>query len=378
MASTNISFARMKDWMDQTLEWLHDDGSPKMVQKPYQQLLEMMESSKKENHASEVWDLIYKLERLANRANESQEKGEIFLKCAKTAADLENLKDALHFFQAAHTHYIGYQHQDAIVQWMMGCIHWVLLDNVEGITAWQAAISMFRQRQSAAHVGTSLGKWYDDKLRLLDAALAEAIRTGELPPCNLDTPQPAAQPEPSGSSPHQSTFEGDSLRWVSCQVNETVSAGGFDPSGFDETPLGFLEISEVLIEEEQYEVRSVHQASQRRNSVDFSSQSKYQVSCVSGTSMNAAKPVPIEPDDYVLIRAQKVPNNYDIVVAEIYGPNARSTIKRYKRENGKIRLIPETTDPKNIELDWELEFDELDDGFKIIGVVEAVFKRKPQ
>ncbi len=283
MTTTDTTYLYLKDWLDQTLLWLHDDGLPNVLQNPHTQLLEMMRKAKRENRANEIWDLIEKLEELANRAGDTREQGEILINCAKIAADLENLKSALHYFQGA-------------------------------------------------------------------TAEAEG---------------------------DQFFIDGDSLRWVSCQVSESIPAGGFGPAGFDPQPLGFLEISEVVIEDEPYEVFSIRRPSTRRNLVDINSQSQYHTVCVTGTSMNAAKPVPILDGDFVLIQAQPDVQDNDIVVAGILGQDPRATVKRLKRRNGKIQLVPETTDPKHSEIDWEQEYDEFHEQIQIIGVVEAVFKKKP-
>ena len=101
MATTNATFIYLKDWLDQTFAWLHADGLPEVLQKPHSQLIKIMLTAKQENRANEVWDLIDKLEKLALRTRDAREQGEIFLTCAKIAADLENLKGALGFFQAA-------------------------------------------------------------------------------------------------------------------------------------------------------------------------------------------------------------------------------------------------------------------------------------
>ena len=93
--------------------------------------------------------------------------------------------------------------------------------------------------------------------------------------------------------------------------------------------------------------------------------------------MNAAKPIPIVEGDFVLIQAQPDVGDNEIVVAGITGQDERATVKRLKRRNGKIRLVPETTDPKHSEIDWEKEFSELDEDFRIIGTVIAIFKKKP-
>src|SRR6266536_1666787 len=110
MATPDFRFTNLKDWMAKVLPWLHADGLPEVLQKPHSQLLAMMLEAKKENRANEVWGLIDKLERLALRAGDTRERGEIYINCAKMAADLENLKDALALFQEAETKYLGFSH----------------------------------------------------------------------------------------------------------------------------------------------------------------------------------------------------------------------------------------------------------------------------
>lgn len=381
MTTSDTTFLYLKDWFEQTLPWLHDDGLPDVLQNPHAQLLEMMWKAKKENRASEIWDLINKLEELANRTGDTREKGEILLNCAKIAADLENLKSALYYFQGAEGKYKGFPHQHAVVLWMMGCVHWALNANVDGITAWQSAITLFRERRSNPQVASGMADWYDERVDRMQKALAKAIEARELPSCNLSTPPDPAQPEDVGadeeSDADRTFFEGDTLRWVSCQVSESIPAGGFGPTGFDPNPLGFLEISQVVIDDELYDVLSIRRPYIRRNLVDIGWQSRYHIVCVSGTSMNAASPVPILDGDFVLIRVQPDAQDNEIVVAGVMGRDSRATVKRLRRRNGKIRLVPETTDPKNSEIDWEKEYDEFDEELQIIGVVEAVFKKMP-
>ena len=94
--------------------------------------------------------------------------------------------------------------------------------------------------------------------------------------------------------------------------------------------------------------------------------------------MNAARPIPIEDGDYLLVRSQNIAEDNEIVVAGIFGQDNRATIKRLKRRNGKILLYPESDDPKHYVIDWEKEFNDFDQGFSVYGVVEAVFKKKQE
>jgi hypothetical protein len=379
MVTPNNPISNLKVWMDQALSWLHEgDNQPEVLQLHHQQLLGMMRTARDENRTNDVWEVIDELERLASNMSPA-EQGEVFLRCAVMAADLENLKDALRLLQGAKNKSLTSAHQNAVVLWMTGCIHWMNHQKVEGISEWQAAIQTFRDRRLNAQVDPVRSKWYTDKMQELQGHLAEAIRIGGLPPFQRQAAQAGAsagaqQPSPAGTA----FFGSDSLRWVSCQVSESVPAGGFGPTGFDPNPLGFLEISEVLIEDEPYQVFSVRRTSTtHRYAVNIDSQSRYQTIRVIGTSMNAATPVPIEPGDYVLIVSRPNVDDNEIVVAGILGHDERASVKRFHRRNEKIQLKPESSDESNYDLDWEKEFDEtLDEEFKIIGVVEAVFKKK--
>lgn len=302
------------------------------------------------------------------------------MRCAVMAVDLENLKDALRLLQGARNKSLTSNHQNAVVLWMSGCIHWMNHQRVEGISDWQAAIQAFKACGTNNHMDPDRKGWYTDKMRELDGYLTEAIRIGGLPIFQ----RPAAPPDPSAtasqppSGPNNLSFESDSLRWVSCQVSEDVPAGGFGPTGFDPDPSGFLEISEVVIGGEAYNILSVKRtAANFRHAVEINSQRRYQTVHVTGTSMNAAIPVPIEPGDYVLIVSQPVVEDNEIVVAGILDQDVRATVKRFCRRNGRIQLKPESSDESNYQFDWEKEYDEkLGDQFEIIGVVEAVFKKK--
>ena len=377
MATPNTIIPKLKIWMEQALSWLHADGNLKdVVQKPHRQLLEIMEASRTANRPNEVWETIDELERLAP-GMPHLEQGEVFTRCAVMATELENLKDSLRLLQAAENKYKTSPHQDAVVLWMIGCIHWVNGQKVEGVSSWQSTISLFVDRKLKAQVDPKKSQWYVDKLPQLEEYLAEAIRIGQLPPF-LSTATSTTVPPSETETPTQPfSFDGDSLCWVSCQISESIPAGGFGPTGFDPNPLGFLEISEVLIDDEPYQVFSVRRQSIRRNVINISSQSQYKTVQVTGTSMNAARPVPIETGDYVLLQAVPNVGDNEIVVAGIFGQDERATVKRLRRRNGKIQLIPESTDPTNYEIDWEKEFNALDDEFRIIGVVEAIFKKKP-
>jgi SOS-response transcriptional repressor LexA len=106
---------------------------------------------------------------------------------------------------------------------------------------------------------------------------------------------------------------------------------------------------------------------------------EYYILRVCGTSMNDARPEKIEDGDYVLMRKQNGAENQDIVAAEITsgdGKDDRATLKRFKRVNGKILLLPESTDPEFAKPMYvDRMFTTFDVDFCIRGVALAVFKK---
>ena len=83
---------------------------------------------------------------------------------------------------------------------------------------------------------------------------------------------------------------------------------------------------------------------------------------VHGTSMINAG---INDGDYIIVREEHEARNGDIVVAMIQGEyEAESTVKRYFRENGHIRLQPENDDMEPI----------IVDDCRIVGKVQGVFR----
>lgn len=103
MAIPDLTITNLKTWLEQAQTWLREDGSPDSLQRPHRQLLEMMSQAREENRASRVWELINEMEKLTLRMTDIREQGEVFIRCAKMAADLENLRDALRLFQAAES-----------------------------------------------------------------------------------------------------------------------------------------------------------------------------------------------------------------------------------------------------------------------------------
>lgn len=370
MANSKSSILVLKTWFEQTQTWLHIDGMPDTLQRPHRQLLELMIKAHNENHPNQVWELIEEMEKLTVRMIDIREQGEVFIRCAKMAGDLENLKDALRLCQAAESKYKSYQHQRATALWMIGCIHWVNHQRVDAILNWQEAIFHFKERQTSLQIDVKKTQWYKEMVPQLEEYLECAITQEELPPY-YDTFSKTSNPTPaSGKIEAQ-----DVLRWLACTISDSIPAGGFGPAGFDPDPSGHLEITEVLIDNEPYKVFSMKRISLQRNTVNITPSLEYKTVRVKGTSMNAAQPTPINDGDYILVRLQNKAFDNDIVVAGIFEFDKLATVKRLRYHDNKIQLIPESTDSSHYN-NSEYERDFKNSEINIVGVVEAVFKKK--
>lgn len=375
MANSGNTIAQLKTWFEQALNWLHANGTANALQRSNQQLLNLMEEAQNENKPNRVWELIEELEELTLRMTDSSEQGEIFLRCAKTAGDLENLKDALRLCQAAESKYQTYNHPHAVSLWMIGCIHWTTHQKVKAISSWQESITFFKRQQDSLQIDVERVKWYDNMIPKLESYLEGAIESGELPTFEETPASDSAQP----ASPKQKTSPvdevADTLKLMAYAVNTgSVPAGGFRPISSDPDHVGFLEVTEVLIENEPHRVYSTKRTHLSQHPVNISPAQEYKIIRVRGTSMNAAQPTPINDGDYILVRIQETARENDIVVAGIFTIDTEATVKRLRYRNAKIQLIAESSDISDLQKS-ELEQEVARNEVNILGVVEAVFKK---
>lgn len=364
--STNIN--NLKTWLNHTLAWLNVDQTTGSLQRPHQQMLELMQRARAENHSNDVWEIIEELEQLTTQAG-IQEQGEIFLRCAKMAGDMENLKEAGRLCSAAEAKFRSYPHQHGVSLWMFGCIQWAAHQRVKAISSWREAIQIFKARQASLQLDSKRVNWYNLMLPKFEQYLEDAIEHDDLPDYeDVPTASPA---NPASSSPASSM---DILKWISIPVSDSVPAGGFGAVGHDleNTPLG---VTEVFIEDEPYSVHSLRGNAQRWNEIVINPTERYHTLRVTGNSMNNAKPTPIKNGDYILVRLQSHARDNDIVIANLNEPDPLGTVKRLGFTGGRITLRPESHDP-NIQNDPNFDRAYSLDEVRISGIVEAVFKKK--
>lgn len=84
---------------------------------------------------------------------------------------------------------------------------------------------------------------------------------------------------------------------------------------------------------------------------------------VTGDSMNAAR---IQDGDVVIVRRQDIVENGQIAVVLIDGQDA--TLKRFNRDGNIVTLMPQSTNPKNKALTYNLK----NSSVKILGLVVRV------
>ena len=125
-------------------------------------------------------------------------------------------------------------------------------------------------------------------------------------------------------------------------------------------------IEEVVLEDRHYEVHSLRQGDAF---ISLSNDKDYGWARVSGNSMNAAKPVTIFENDFVLFYKSPVADHNDIVIAsciENSGAGYRYVVKRYDKQN---MLLLSETEPPN-----QYPPIPINEDTRIIGVVIAVAK----
>ncbi|HND49437.1 MAG TPA: S24 family peptidase [Anaerolineales bacterium] len=321
-----------------------------------------MEDALKKKQSSHVWRIIEELEELS-RTGDPRDRGEIMLRCAKTSCDLENLKEALRFCTEAENKYKTYAHSHAVVLWMIGCIHWAIGMQVKAIANWQETIEVFTTQQRNWGSGADKTAWYSIIVPELERYLEQAIDSEALPPYE----NPSSHENPGDPTP---------LKWADCEVHDEVPAGGFGPVGFEPSEYN-LEISEVMIEGIPYKAYKLNfeKTNPPTDSILIRHGASYHTVRVKGNSMNDSKPVSIRDGDYVFVRAQRAAKNDEIVVIERREDLSPATVKRLQRNGNRLVLVPETTDEsiKNLP---EFQRDYSEQELNIVGVVEAVFKRK--
>jgi SOS-response transcriptional repressor LexA len=151
-------------------------------------------------------------------------------------------------------------------------------------------------------------------------------------------------------------------------VYSEIPAGG--PKAIPQFTGSFLELTRGWIEGKAFFIKNLRGPGR---SVNLSPETMILLK-VTGDSMNRAG---IEDGDYVVLRRQDTAANGDIIAAEIRGIDELATLKRFRRQDGKVILKPESTNPKHEEREFradELKGEQDDQPFHVQGIALAVLK----
>jgi SOS-response transcriptional repressor LexA len=342
--------------LEEAYSWLYEFDES-FLRPAASQLYTRMQTAVNNSDMNVGWLRLNELKNFLTTANDDREIIEILIHCGWAAFQMNNNAEAIQLLREAFSRAATDRHRKAIAGWMLGYILWLrpYPEMSPAISAWESSIEQFDILSKSRRLGSGAENWYRDHWNEMQESLASAIDSNGISPTIGGEPISSAILNPIYSFP----------------VIGEISAG--EMYNTRETD-GNLEIREVFIDDDgPYRPISLR-AGERI--INIPQSREYYVLRVRGTSMNASIPVPILNGDYVLMRAQNTAQNGDIVAAEIVGVDSRSTLKRYRFENRRYILMPESNDPAfQTPISIRREFTNLDNQFFIRGVALAVLRR---
>lgn len=369
-------------WLKYVSGWLREFNESSLSD-PSNLLLDRLKRECDRREMKKAWSIIDDLNRLGQNSD-GLEYAEICLQCGLIVAEMGNFKEAQRLFGEASSKYMNSLHHYAVALWMKGCMDWLLPNKeVEAINSWREAEKRFKLIRDKENKKSRLD-WYDARCKEMHDALHQAAEKYQIPPLPAETPENKylfAEMTTNNREDSEQQVHSDRVGLFS--IYESISAGGFGPSGMLNTPVeGMVEVEQVFIEDKPYRIVSVDGHSFFRSSTHGTAVIK-----VSGDSMNLAN---IASGDYVLLRfLPKNPQivaepdetgdmpplvsyrNGDIVAAEIINDEEDGvTLKRIVIRGGRIVLQPQSSNPVHV----EREFNISDQRLCICGVVQAIFK----
>jgi SOS-response transcriptional repressor LexA len=317
----------------------------------------------------DAWKLMDEIEKLQGLLHDdtrtySKESPHMLLECGIAAHQMGNSREAVRFLSGAITTYTDV-HDNAVARWLLGCVYWHLNEPVNALSAWEKSLIDFKDLEKRTLRNADLTTWYHDRVKEMDEAIKHAADTNVPPPIHWVRPKP------------KNTDSKKRHLIQSLPVIGEIPAG--TASSVLPEPVEFMEVNQVQLGGREYRIVSLIRG---KKVVHLPLEQRFYILRVHGNSMNNATPEPIEDGDYVIMREQQTADDQEIVAAEIVsGDNKddRATLKRFTHADGKIYLVPESTDPCFSErIDLLDCFTKFDEGFHIRGVALAVLKPLPK
>jgi tetratricopeptide (TPR) repeat protein len=386
----------VKIWIASDIETarkkLNDCGGSYLHNPIYSYVLRMREAVKQD--PANAWIPLDRVYSMSRKTTDDLEAGEMLVECGWVLYQMQNRERALRLFQEANQRYNSYNHQIAVVYWMIGFVYWELNQQSKALAAWSKSVSRFEKlaSQRITQSGSDT-KWYQEVLARLNASIEYAVEhekstqelaaaptkpvthvaaTSPTQPSSLSTKpvkkpvsgrvnKPTERVASRAEAQPVTTYTGDLLEAL--PVIAEIPAGPWKQTRGDRNIIGQVTIDQVLIDNQPHFVKNLRGG----HVISLASIERHVVIKITGDSMNAAQPTPIEDGDYVLLRRQNTAQAGDIVVAKIFDVTSRgplTTIKRFIID-GHPLLKAESTDPT---------YGKLDEEFKIDGLAIAVFK----
>jgi hypothetical protein len=350
-------------------------------------MIDQVRKALDEGRKDEARGLLQQLKDLAYHLQDNEEVTEVLIECGNISFMLNDFVEAEHILVDGVSRAWSDLHRRAVIQWMLGCVQWQSLPTRhQAVISWRNSLSDIERLARQPGFPPGQHGWYQETGRRLELSLLESLEQvgryvdiDDIPSsgttdkgfpaqsgtvsANYAPPRPTSTQTTEKSSLYEFApkFTSDILQLFT--ISEEIPAGDFGPSGTDPFPIGTVEIEHVNINGHPYGIHSTR----GRKIINLPFDQKLTVVKVKGDSMDLEN---ITAQDYVLLRRVDVPNNGDIVMAEVVGIDSHATLKLFFRETDAITLRPHSTNPEHM----PFVFKKINEGFYIRGVVVAILK----
>lgn len=328
-----------KQWVE---NWLRSGSKSYLRDSTRNMVKRMKEASVVQGRAEEAWNLMERLKRLsdgfinnddvANEAKYKYEKPEIYMECALVAYDLGDLQEALNLLQISTGIFSRRSLHKSISHWLCGCIQWQLPSHSEdAVLSWERSLQTLSEvEKDTANNDLTTAAKCKDIAKVMKDAINEATLSNVPPP----PPIPGVKNRQASSISNLAAYK---AKLKTIPFYGSIPAG--NPAQALDYPIGNAGFDTLELETDRfYKIYNIKQEKEIR----LNSSSEYFILKANGDSMNLAKPVSIDNDDYVLLRKTNTAQDNDIVAGVVIREDASATLKRYRVESANKFLVSES------------------------------------
>lgn len=257
----------------------------------------------------------------------------------------------------------NYLWNEALAEWLFAVIHLENGNNIRAERACETAldkmISLSREYREESDYESAVE--CDDRIKKIKG-LMEYIKS--LPP--VEQTASATRPSPARAAQQHEDYM--VLPWL--PIYDSVQAGPNGPLWPDPSPKAGMAVQIIEIGGRAFQIFSIRtQAGSSDHRISLNHDLKYGWAKVSGQSMNAASPIPIDDGDYVLFCESWHDDRDGIVIAcqRVTDSDYTHMVKKYDAKNR--RLLSETRDTSR-----DYSPIPLSEEYYILGAVLAIAK----